>query len=83
MPIPCHCHGSSEFKELIGRGFGVCQRSRQRALPVLGRNCLQHHGRHDPDGKPGRHFLVALRLYGTGVEFYDQAWKPDDVVKVK
>ena len=31
----------------------------------------------------GRDFLVALRLYGTGVEFYDQSWKPDDVVKVK
>jgi len=32
---------------------------------------------------PERHFLVALRLYGTGVEFFDQTWKPDDVVKVK
>jgi len=32
---------------------------------------------------PGRHFLAALRLYGTGVEFYDQTWKPNDVVKVK
>lgn len=31
----------------------------------------------------GRDFLVALRLYGTGVEFFDQTWKPDDVVKVK
>ena len=30
----------------------------------------------------GRNFLVALRLYGTGVEFFDQTWKPDDVVKV-
>lgn len=30
-----------------------------------------------------RAFLVALRLYGTGTEFYDQTWKPDDVVKVK
>ncbi len=30
----------------------------------------------------GRDFLVALRLYGTGVEFFDQTWKPDDVVKV-
>jgi hypothetical protein len=29
-----------------------------------------------------RNFLVALRLYGTGVEFFDQTWKPDDVVKV-
>jgi hypothetical protein len=31
----------------------------------------------------GRNFLVALRLYGTGTEFYDQTWKPDDVVKVQ
>ena len=31
----------------------------------------------------GRDFLVAVRLYGTGVEFFDQTWKPDDVVKVK
>ncbi|MFY4729789.1 DUF1254 domain-containing protein [Nitrospira sp. BLG_2] len=32
---------------------------------------------------PGRNFLVALRLYGTELPFYDQTWKPDDVVKVK
>lgn len=32
---------------------------------------------------PGRDFLVALRLYGTELPFYDQTWKPDDVVKVK
>jgi hypothetical protein len=32
---------------------------------------------------PERHFIAALRLYGTGVEFYDQTWKPDDVVRVK
>ena len=31
----------------------------------------------------GRDFLVAFRLYGSGVEFYDQTWKPDDVVKVR
>src|SRR5262245_29132845 len=31
----------------------------------------------------GRNFLVALRLYGTGVEFFDQTWKPDDVVKAQ
>jgi hypothetical protein len=31
----------------------------------------------------GRNFLVALRLYGTGVEFFDQTWKPDDVIKIK
>jgi len=27
--------------------------------------------------------LIALRLYGTGVELFDQTWKPDDVVKVR
>ncbi|MDH4608951.1 DUF1254 domain-containing protein [Pseudomonas sp. BN102] len=32
---------------------------------------------------PGRNFLVALRLYGAEDAFYDQTWKPDDVVKVK
>ena len=32
---------------------------------------------------PRRNFLVALRLYGSGVEFYDQTWKPDDVLNVK
>jgi hypothetical protein len=32
---------------------------------------------------PGRDFLVTLRLYGTELAFYDQTWKPDDVVKVK
>jgi hypothetical protein len=32
---------------------------------------------------PGRDFLVAVRLYGTEDGFYDQTWKPDDVVKVK
>ena len=30
----------------------------------------------------GRNFLVALRLYGAGVEFYDQSWKPDDIVRL-
>jgi hypothetical protein len=28
-------------------------------------------------------FLIALRLYGAEDAFYDQTWKPDDVVKVK
>jgi len=32
---------------------------------------------------PGRAQIVAIRLYGAGTEFYDQTWKPDDVVKVK
>jgi len=31
----------------------------------------------------GRDFLVALRLYGAEKEFYDQTWKPDDIIKVK
>ncbi len=30
----------------------------------------------------GRNFLVAVRLYGTAIEFFDQTWKPDDVVKL-
>jgi hypothetical protein len=32
---------------------------------------------------PGRNYLIALRLYGAEDAFYDQSWKPDDVVKVK
>ncbi|SHG29723.1 DUF1254 domain-containing protein [Flavobacterium defluvii] len=32
---------------------------------------------------PNRALLVAVRLYGTGMEFYDQTWKPDDLVKIK
>lgn len=31
----------------------------------------------------GRNFLVGIRLYGSGVEFFDQTWKPDDVVMIK
>ncbi|MDX3878474.1 DUF1214 domain-containing protein [Achromobacter denitrificans] len=30
---------------------------------------------------PERNFLVTLRLYGAEDAFYDQTWKPDDVVK--
>ncbi|KFG79640.1 putative signal peptide protein [Metarhizium anisopliae] len=30
----------------------------------------------------GLNFLVAVRLYGPGVEFFDQTWKPDDLVKI-
>lgn len=29
----------------------------------------------------GRNYLATVRLYGTGVEFFDQSWKPDDLVK--
>lgn len=32
---------------------------------------------------PGRAFLAALRLYGTEVEFFDQTWRPDDVVRIE
>lgn len=32
---------------------------------------------------PDRNFLVTIRLYGTGAAFFDQTWKPDDVVKVQ
>jgi hypothetical protein len=31
----------------------------------------------------GRNFLMALRLYGTGAEVFDQTGSPDDVAKVK
>lgn len=31
----------------------------------------------------GRDFMVAIRLYGSGIEFSDQTWKPDDVVKMR
>ncbi|MAZ89587.1 MAG: hypothetical protein CL693_18290 [Cellvibrionaceae bacterium] len=31
---------------------------------------------------PGRNFLAAIRLYGASTEFFDQTWKPDDVVKI-
>ncbi len=31
----------------------------------------------------GRDFMTVIRLYGTGIEFFDQTWKPDDVVKVR
>lgn len=30
----------------------------------------------------GRAFMPCIRFYGTAIEFYDQAWKPDDLVKV-
>ena len=29
---------------------------------------------------PDRAFMVAIRLYGATAAFYDQSWKPDDVV---
>lgn len=31
----------------------------------------------------GRDFITVLRLYGADLAFFDQTWKPDDVVKVK
>jgi hypothetical protein len=31
----------------------------------------------------GRDFMVAIRLYGSEVAFFDQTWKPDDLVLVK
>ncbi|MFJ9174015.1 DUF1254 domain-containing protein [Streptomyces sp. NPDC102360] len=30
---------------------------------------------------PGRNFVVCLRLYGTESAFYDQTWRPDDLVR--
>jgi hypothetical protein len=40
------------------------------------------------DGKPwlktipGKGFFVIFRLYGPTKAFYDQTWKPDDIIKV-
>ena len=31
----------------------------------------------------GRAFMAVIRLYGADIAFFDQTWKPDDVVKVK
>jgi hypothetical protein len=31
----------------------------------------------------GRDFMAVIRLYGADIEFFDQTWKPDDVVKIK
>jgi hypothetical protein len=31
----------------------------------------------------GKASIVALRPYGSGAEFHDQTWKPDDVSKIK
>jgi hypothetical protein len=32
---------------------------------------------------PDKGFFPLFRLYGPGKSFFDQTWKPDDVVKVK
>jgi len=31
----------------------------------------------------GRDFIAVIRLYGADLAFFDQTWKPDDVVKIK
>jgi hypothetical protein len=31
----------------------------------------------------GRDFMVVIRLYGADLDFFDQTWKPDDVVKIR
>jgi hypothetical protein len=31
----------------------------------------------------GRAFMVSIRLYGAETAYYDQTWKPDDVVKLQ
>jgi len=48
-------------------------------------------GSSKPSGSPaenwiqtidGRDFIVAIRLYGSEIEFFDQTWKPDDLLKL-
>jgi hypothetical protein len=31
----------------------------------------------------GRDFMAVVRLYGTGIEFFDQTWKPSEMIKLK
>jgi hypothetical protein len=31
----------------------------------------------------GRDFMTVVRLYGTGIEFFDQTWQADDIIKLK
>ncbi len=31
----------------------------------------------------GRDFMTVVRLYGTGIDFFDQKWQADDIVKLK
>jgi hypothetical protein len=54
-------------------------RSQWPAAEAAGRQ----RARPDPDLARGKAFMVALRLYGSETAFFDQTWKPDDVVKVK
>jgi hypothetical protein len=30
----------------------------------------------------GREFLACIRICGADLEFFDQMWKPEDVVKI-
>lgn len=53
------------------------------ALPVFARRDNRLGGFSDRNMETTRVFLVCIRLYGSSTEFYDQTWKPDDVVKVK
>jgi hypothetical protein len=50
-----------------------------------------HFGPDHPDGVaesnwiqtvPRRAFICCIRFYGTAIDFYDQTWKPDDVVRL-
>ena len=31
---------------------------------------------------PGRGYFVIIRLYGPDEPYFDETWKPDDIVKV-
>lgn len=34
------------------------------------------------DTVPRRDIFLILRLYGSDIEFFDQTWRPDDLVKL-
>jgi hypothetical protein len=31
----------------------------------------------------GRDFMAIMRLYGADIAFFDQTWKPDNIVKLQ
>jgi len=84
---PGMCRGS--FNEKINRNF----RADLNRISSTSSSKAQHSiGQRRIKGAPesnwiqtldGGDWLVGLRIYGSAVEFFDQTWKPDDVVKLK
>ena len=52
-------------------------------LELLGLGAIKFGSLAQPDGPLRGLSARHLRIYGSGVEFFDQTWKPDDIVKMK